>query len=98
MIGSLLEDFSKCKQNRDNLQVFRDRIKEGKEVPEDEMNAALLTSLKHLNDLNTRLVLLLVVYTSGGDFKTDSAKVLTKLGLGQEALQELMRQKMNAGL
>ena len=48
--------------------------------------------------MNRRLLMLLVVYVTGSNFTTDSAHLMNKLGAGEEALQEMLRQKMKKGI
>ena len=40
------------------------------------------------------MLAVLMVYVSGGEFDTDVAQVLNKMGHGQEAMREILRQKM----
>jgi hypothetical protein len=63
-------------------------------VSADKALAACAKSLRHLNDVNRRMLLIMLVYASAGDFQGDTAKVLMKMGRGEDALREMFRQKM----
>ena len=69
--------------------------KEGKIVNVDKALFACSKSLKHLNDVNQRLLMLIMVYVSGDNYQSDVAHALVKMGRGEEALQEMFKQKMS---
>jgi len=54
-----------------------------------------MKSLEAQSKTITQLALISLVYVANSNFTSDLAHSLTKLGHGQEALQEMFRQKMN---
>ena len=94
VIKMILSDLDSCDKNQGAFTKLEGLYAEGKEVNIDKAMAACAKALRHSNDVNRRLLMLLLVYTTGGDYGSDCAKTLSKLGRGQEALQEMMRQKM----
>jgi len=94
VIYELLKDFNTSDANMKAFQSLCELYDSGEQVNADKALKAAAKSLRHLNDVNRRLLLILLVYTSGGDFATDAAKVLVNLGHGEEALQEMFKQKM----
>lgn len=93
--GQLVADLDTCDKN---MQAFEKLERLYAETP-DTVNAtkaltACSKSLRHLNEMNRRLIMLLVVYAAGDNFSSDSAKLLLKMGRGDEALREMFRQKM----
>ena len=56
-----------------------------------------MKSLETQSKTITQLALISLVYVANNNFTSDLAMSLGKLGHGQEALQEMFRQKMNGG-
>lgn len=94
VIRTILSDLEASDKNMQAFAQLEHLLSEGEAVSADKVHRAAAKSLRHLNEVNKRLLLILLTYVSGGDFGTDAAKVLLKMGRGQEALQEMMRQKM----
>jgi hypothetical protein len=96
VITSIMKDFDTSEANMKAFTSLSElcRTSPG-EVSTDKAIAACAKSLRHLNDVNRRMLLLLLVYVAGGDYQTDTAHVLNKMGHGEDALREMLRQKMN---
>lgn len=95
VITSILKDFDSCSQNMAAFEKLEQLFADGKEVKTEKVLAASAKSLRHLNDMNRRLLMLLLVYSSSNNYSSDVAQVLVKFGQGEEALQEIFRQKMS---
>ncbi len=68
---------------------------------EDNLRKQLHVTMKSLASQSktiNQLALICLVYAASGDFTSDVAKTLSKLGHGKEALQEMFRQKINGGI
>lgn len=94
VIESLLRDISTSMANNQAFTSLCELYDRGEQVSTDKALKAAAKSLRHLNEVNSRLLLMLVVYSSSDSFSADVAKILVRLGDGEAALQELMRQKM----
>ncbi|WP_429565652.1 hypothetical protein [Paraburkholderia sp. MM6662-R1] len=95
VIATILKDFETSSANMKAFEKLADLYRTNPdEVSTERALAACAKSLRHLNDVNRRMLLLLLVYASGGSYETDTAKVLIKLGRGEDALREMMRKKM----
>lgn len=95
VLSSLLGDLGSCGKNVDAFEKLTKLYHESPDsVSTEKALAACAKSLRHLNDVNRRLLLLLLVYVAGDNFTSDTGKVLVRMGRGQEALQEMLRQKM----
>ena len=94
VIKTILNDLQSCEKNQAAFVKLEQLYADGKKVDSDRALAACAKALRHSNDVNRRMLMLFLVYTSGGDYDSDCAKTLNKLGRGDEALQEMMRQKM----
>jgi len=97
VIKVIFRDYDTTTKNKEAFDKLETLYAEGKEVSTDKVLRACSKSLQHLNEVNARLLLFALVYTSGDDFTTDVAKILNKLGRGQEALQAMMKAKLNGG-
>ena len=92
----LVDDLDKCQQIRSGLNKV---IANWDQVEDNPANLTkqLQTSVKCLNrsiNMNQRMLLVMMIYVSGGDFHVDAAKLMNRLGAGQEALQAMMNRKM----
>lgn len=94
---ALLHDLSVCAQNKQAFDKLVSLYEEGKAVDTAKALKACAKSLSHSNEVNMRLLMLLLTYVSGRNFSTDAATVLVKMGRGEEALREMFRQKMGGG-
>jgi hypothetical protein len=95
VIATILKDFETSGANMKAFEKLAELYRTNPdEVSTERALAACAKSLRHLNDVNRRLLLLTLIYTSGGSYQTDTAKVLVKMGRGEDALREMMRQKM----
>lgn len=96
MMGTLMTDLDVCSQN---MQAFDKLAKLYDENPDSVSVAAALKaaskSLRHINDLNRRLIMMLLVYGVSDSFSSDTAKLLVKMGRGEDALREMFKQKMS---
>lgn len=94
VIAMIMKDLDICTKNEKAFSKMIDTM-ETDNVDMLKMLKGFAKSNRHLNQMNCRLLILALTYTSGGSFSTDVALMLNKLGYGQEALQELFKQKMN---
>jgi len=97
VISTILKDLNTSETNMLAFEKLESLFKEGKSVNTEKALIACAKSLRLMNGLNRRILMLLLVYVSGGDYTSDTAKVLLKMGRGTDALQEMFKQKM-AGL
>jgi hypothetical protein len=63
----------------------------------DKIFHSLLKANKQLASSVEVMSVLLILYVAEGDFGSDSALMLNRLGKGQEALRELFKQKLRGG-
>jgi hypothetical protein len=96
MVKMILKDLEACNKNSSSFKKLETLYKEGKEVNLEKAMTAFATTIKHMNDANERMLIILLTYISGDNFTSDVGKVLMKFGKGQEALQEMLKQKMNS--
>lgn len=89
----IVEDLDVSSKNMQGFAKLEQLYHEGKDVNVDKVLRSAAKSLRHLNDVNTRVLLLLLIYIGGDNYTADSAKVAIKLGAGDEALREMMRSK-----
>jgi len=94
VLTSILKDIEVSAANAKAFEQLEQLYKDGEPVSTDRALAACAKSLRHANQVNQRLLMIALVYASGGDFSADAGKVLVKMGRGEEALREMMRQKM----
>jgi len=94
VLQTILSDLDSCGKNHDAFEKLASLYEEGKPVDNDKAMKALSLSVKHLNDVNRKLLLILLVYASGDNYTTDCALVLNKMGRGREAMQAMFRAKM----
>ncbi|MGL4460016.1 MAG: hypothetical protein ACRCUB_16800 [Plesiomonas shigelloides] len=95
MAGQLMSDLDTCEKNMQAFEKLERLYAESPEtVSATKAMAACAKSIRHLNEVNRRLIMLMVVYAAGDNFSSDSARLLMKMGRGDEALREMFRQKM----
>lgn len=95
VLSEVLSDFDRCRKlvkgmphasesvSSENLLNLEDKLRLTMKVCGEQ--AAMIE----------KLIMVLVPYLASSSFDSDAASCLNKLGRGQEALQELMRQKMS---
>lgn len=94
VLATLLGDMSSCAANAEAMGKLEDMLAAGAEVDQRKAMLALAKSMRHLNECTRRAHLLLLVYASGDNYTGDTAKVLSKMGRGEEALRAMFDQKM----
>lgn len=94
ILQTILADVDSCGKNFEAFEKLEALYDEGREVNPDKALRACAKSLRHVNEVNRRMLMLLLVYVSGSNYNGDTTQVLMKLGRGQDALREMMRQKM----
>lgn len=100
VIKTLIQDYDKCSKNREAMDKTLTKLRDNPSLFTENPNNLVkllegqVVSNRALNDINTRLLLLLIVYSSGDSLTSDTAKVAVKLGQGEEALQEMFKRKM----
>lgn len=102
VLKTLLEDLTTCDKNKQAFQKLealfaRQDAGENVVIRPEKVVKACAKSLAHLNDVNTRLLLLLIVYASGKNFDTDISMVLMKFGKGDEALRTMFESRFGKG-
>lgn len=97
LVKSLLADSSRCDQNGQAFRKLEQLLEDGKDIKVEQVMKACAKSIAHLNEVNTQLLLLLVIYTSGNNFSSDVGRILIRLGRGQDALQAMFKKKMQGG-
>lgn len=95
VISTILKDLGTCDKNMQSFEKLESLYEQGKEVNTEKVLKACAKSLRHTNDVNRRLLMVLLVYVSGGSYSSDTSKVLMKMGRGKEALQEMFKRKVN---
>ena len=95
VITGLLKDLDSCQKNMSAFQKLEELYESGEDVSTEKALKACAKSLRHTNELNLKLIMLLIVYVSGGNYQSDTAQVLNKLGRGEEALQEMFKRKLS---
>lgn len=94
ILSSILKDIDTSDKNMKSFEKLCALFEQGKEVNTEKALTACAKSIKHMNDMNRRMLIVLLVYTAGNNFSSDSASVLVKLGRGEEALREIFKSKM----
>ena len=94
VVTSLISDFDSCEKNRAALDTLLTKQEAGDSIDPIKVAKAYSKSLRHLNDVNMRLILLLITYSQSDSFSSDSAQALMKFGRGKEALKEMFQQKL----
>lgn len=97
VVGAILKDLETSEKNMLAFEKLEALYKNGTKVDIEKVLIASTKSLRHINELNRRLLMLLLVYVSGDSYRSDTGKVLLKMGRGKEVLQEMFKQKMNGG-
>lgn len=91
----MIKDMEVSQKNAASFKKLEELFKENKEVSTEAVLKAAATSLRHLNEVNTRLLTILMIYISGGNYDTDVGRMLIKMGRGEEALREMMNVKFS---
>lgn len=95
VIQSILADLSITAQNLAAFEKLENLYAEGKSVDSGKVLRACAKSIHHTHQVNQRMLLLLLVYAAGDRCASDMAHLLAKMGRGEDALREMMRQKMS---
>ena len=98
--GSVIETIAEAVNESTRIQKGLNKAKETvlnnpSEANLRKMLHTTMNSLEKQSKITTQLSLICLVYASGGNFKSDIAQSLLKLGHGQDALKEMFKQKMN---
>lgn len=97
--GTVLETLANAIDESVRIQKGLNQAKETvlNNQSEENLRKMLNVTMKSLESQSktiTQLALISLVYVANSNFTSDLAHSLTKLGHGQEALQEMFRQKM----
>lgn len=95
VIKAILSDIDTSQKNAKSFEKLESLYKDGKKVNIDAAMNACAKSLRHSNEVNQRLLMLLLVYVSGGNYSRDTVAVMNKFDMGNEGLQEMLKQKLN---
>lgn len=93
---SIQKDFDVCKSNQDSFEKLATLLEDGKNVSNEKVLKSVSKSLRYLNELNSKLLLLLLIYVSGRSYDSDLTHMLAKLGEGEAAIKELFKRKMRS--
>lgn len=93
VIAAILADMQKSSSNMEAFDKLHSMYKTGSKVNTEKALTACAQSLRHLNDVNRRLLIIVFIYIVAGDYSSDVTKALVKLGRGQEAVREMFKQK-----
>lgn len=93
VIRTLLRDMLVSQKNMEGFERLEDLFEKGADVSTEKVLRNAAKSLRHLNAVNTRITLLLLVYVVGDYFLADAAKVAMKFGAGDDALKAMMQAK-----
>lgn len=94
VIRTVLKDLDTCDKNTAAFTKLEDLYNEGGSVNTEKVLKAYAKSMRHMNEVNRRLLMILLIYISGDSYNSDTGKVLIKMGRGEEALKEMFKQKM----
>lgn len=95
-LSAMLEALDKTRSYSKGLNKFIDNIDDA-DMSDENVKKKFKTLMKVVRDQNSMLLKLLlinVVYMQSNNFDADVAKVLMKMGHGQEALQQMLKNKM----
>lgn len=87
MLTSLFSDLETSGKNAESFKKLEALYRSGAQVNQEKALLACATSLRHANELNQRLVMILLVYAGSTTFSSDCSSILNKMGRGQEALR-----------
>ncbi|MDX1700057.1 MAG: hypothetical protein R3250_05530 [Melioribacteraceae bacterium] len=96
-LSAMFENLAKTQSYILGLNKFLDNI-DNAEMSEENIRKKFKTLMKVIRDQNsmlTKLLLINIVYMQGDRFDSDVAKVLLKMGHGDEALQQMFKNKMD---
>ncbi len=96
-LSAMFENLAKTQSYITGLNKFIDNI-DNAEMSEENIRKKFKTLMKVVRDQNsmlTKLLLINIVYMQGDRFDSDVAKVLLKMGHGDEALRQMFRNKMD---
>ena len=94
VIVGLVNDVNSCTKNMhafEKLERLYETNPDG--VSTWQALKACAKSLRHLNEVNRKLMMLLIPYVAGKLFTEESTNILLRTGRGEDALQEALRQK-----
>lgn len=94
VVTMILKDLESCEKNQAAFVKLEGLYNDGKKVDTEKAMQGYAKALRHSNDVNRRLLMLLLVYVSGGNYDSDCAQTLSKLGRGKKALQEMLKRKI----
>lgn len=97
VLVSIIKDLDTCDKNMQAFEKLCSLFEQGKEVNTDKALTACAKSMRHMNDVNRRMLMVLMVYVSGNNYDGDTASVLVRMGRGQDAVREMFRRKMGRG-
>ncbi len=93
VMSSILRDLEVSKKNMEGFAKLEECYSDGVAVSTDKVLKSAAKSLRHLNDVNMRILMLLVVYIGGDNYDSDAARVAMKMGAGDEAMKEFLNLK-----
>lgn len=92
----LIDDIGHSQTQINGLEKFMDNSKDWEIENLKEKLPVVFKVMKKQSITIRAMLAVLMVYVSGGDFDTDVAQVLNKMGRGQDAVREILKQKMNS--
>lgn len=96
---SLMDCLTQCQKTSAGCQRVVENWDTISDNPAD-LEKQLLTAIKtnqRLADTLMQVLILQMAYVMGGQYATDAAQTLNKMGRGQEAVREMFQSKMRGG-
>lgn len=96
-LKTLLEDIERLQNFRKGLDKFLENIDEADMNQENirQKFRTLIKVNKAQNSMLTKFLIILIAYVQGNNFDSDIANTLSKLGKGDEALRQMLKNKMS---
>jgi hypothetical protein len=94
VLGQMSSNLVKLSTVNKGLDRLVELLESDSEVNFRKTALALTKSLQAVSDLTHQNTICLLIYLSGGNFDSDTARLLNKLGFGQEAVRQIFKNKM----
>jgi hypothetical protein len=94
VLAAITESLTVCRANQQAFDKLLHLLEQGKEVDSKKVFIACAKSLEHTNKTMQQLLSIAIVYAASSEFDSSIGRMLNNLGYGQDALLEILRQKM----
>lgn len=95
-LAGLIKDLYDTQKQGAGLDKFIENI-DSADMNEDNIRQKFKTLMKVIrkqNSINIKLLVLISIYASSSDFDANVARILNKMGKGNEALHQMFKNKM----